>query len=217
MASCSTGCAAARARRATAAARTSTCSTRWSRRSSSSSCSSRCAAGSRPASTAGCCASAPSCAAGSTWSAANSPAWSTSPTWSSASPPRSRSRAGSPTRRSTCSTPTAPASTALPSSARFPPERLDASAERALLDRVRGGYVDKDQLGHELDDVTAASQTDGRRTPLLALTNRLDELYAGVIFPLLGSAETEQGPWLLGLFCVRDDRTESAFDSDDLD
>jgi two-component system, NtrC family, sensor histidine kinase HydH len=98
-----------------------------------------------------------------------------------------------------------------------PPERLDASAERALLDRVRGGYVDKDQLGHELDDVTAASQTDGRRAPLLALQNRLDELHAGVIFPLLGSAETEQGPWLLGLFCVRDDRTESAFDSDDLD
>ncbi|HEX7835813.1 MAG TPA: ATP-binding protein, partial [Kofleriaceae bacterium] len=53
--------------------------------------------------------------------------------------------------------------------------------------------------------------------PLLALQNRLDELHAGVIFPLLGSAETEQGPWLLGLFCVRDDRTESAFDTDDLD
>ena len=35
--------------------------------------------------------------------------------------------------------------------------------------------------------------------------------------PLLGSAETEQGPWLLGLFCVRDDRTESAFDADDID
>ncbi|MBA3460358.1 MAG: hypothetical protein H0T46_10385, partial [Deltaproteobacteria bacterium] len=33
----------------------------------------------------------------------------------------------------------------------------------------------------------------------------------------LGSAETEQGPWLLGLFCLRDDRTESAFDADDID
>jgi signal transduction histidine kinase len=98
-----------------------------------------------------------------------------------------------------------------------PPERIDASAERALLDRVRGGYLDKDQLSHELDDVTAASQTEGRRAPLLALQSRLDELHAGVVFPLLGSAETEQGPWLLGLFCVRDDRTESAFDNDDLD
>jgi len=38
-----------------------------------------------------------------------------------------------------------------------------------------------------------------------------------VIFPLLGSAETEQGPWLLGLFCMRDDRTEHPFDADDLD
>jgi signal transduction histidine kinase len=53
--------------------------------------------------------------------------------------------------------------------------------------------------------------------PVLALQSRLDELHAGLIFPLLGSAETEQGPWLLGLFCVRDDRTETAFDADDLD
>jgi two-component system sensor histidine kinase HydH len=37
------------------------------------------------------------------------------------------------------------------------------------------------------------------------------------VFPLLGSAETEQGPWLLGLLCVRDDRTDSAFDADDID
>src|SRR5215468_8081312 len=64
-----------------------------------------------------------------------------------------------------------------------PPERIDASAERALLDRVRGGYLDKDQLSHELEDVTAASQTEGRRPPLLALLSRLDELHAGVIFP----------------------------------
>src|SRR5262249_32780524 len=42
-------------------------------------------------------------------------------------------------------------------------------------------------------------------------------LHAGMIFPLLGSAETEQGPWLLGLFCIRDDRTENAFDADDID
>ena len=30
----------------------------------------------------------------------------------------------------------------------------------------------------------------------------MDELGADLIFPLLGSAETEQGPWLLGLFCL---------------
>jgi signal transduction histidine kinase len=100
---------------------------------------------------------------------------------------------------------------------RAPPERLDASAERLLLDRVRGGYLEKDQLAHELEDLAATTQPEAKRVPVLALQIRLDELQAGVIFPLLGSAETEQGPWLLGLFCVRDDRTESAFDSDDLD
>ncbi|TMQ11903.1 MAG: hypothetical protein E6J90_33510 [Deltaproteobacteria bacterium] len=100
---------------------------------------------------------------------------------------------------------------------RAPPERLDASAERPLLDRVRGGYLDKDQLAHELEELAAATQTEAKQAAVRALRSRLDELHAGVIFPLLGSAETEQGPWLLGLFCVRDDRTESAFDADDLD
>jgi len=98
-----------------------------------------------------------------------------------------------------------------------PPERLDANAERPLLDRVRGGYIDHDQLVREADELAAAPQSEAKRVPVIALQARLDELRAGVIFPLLGSAETEQGPWLLGLFCVRDDRTESAFDADDLD
>ena len=32
-----------------------------------------------------------------------------------------------------------------------PPDRLDANADRALLDRVRGGYLDLDQLVREPD------------------------------------------------------------------
>jgi two-component system, NtrC family, sensor histidine kinase HydH len=98
-----------------------------------------------------------------------------------------------------------------------PPERLDANAERPLLDRVRGGYLDKDQLMRDAEAHAAEPRAEAMRAPVLALAGRLDELRAGVVFPLLGSAETEQGPWLLGLFCVRDDRTESAFDADDLD
>jgi two-component system sensor histidine kinase HydH len=98
-----------------------------------------------------------------------------------------------------------------------PPERLDANAERPLLDRARGLYLDKDQLVREAEELAAAPQAEAKRAPVLALLSRLDELRAGVIFPLLGSAETEQGPWLLGLFCIRDDRTENAFDADDLD
>ncbi|HEU0034427.1 MAG TPA: ATP-binding protein [Kofleriaceae bacterium] len=98
-----------------------------------------------------------------------------------------------------------------------PPERLDANAERALLDRVRTGHIDRELLQREIADLATTPDAEVKRPPLVALQNRIDELYAGLVFPLLGSAETEQGPWLLGLFCVRDDRTESAFDADDID
>lgn len=108
-----------------------------------------------------------------------------------------------------------------------PPERLDANAERALLDRVRGGYIDLDQLAHEPElELGASRGPDGRRaggdveakrTALVALKSRVEELQATLIFPIFGSAETELGPWLLGLFCVRDDRADSAFDPDDID
>jgi signal transduction histidine kinase len=103
-----------------------------------------------------------------------------------------------------------------------PPERLDANGERALLDRVRTGLLDLEQVTRELDATpTAGERTppdlEAKRTGLVALRTRMEEIQASVIFPLFGSAETEQGPWLLGLFCVRDDRTNSAFDADDLD
>ena len=98
-----------------------------------------------------------------------------------------------------------------------PPERLDANTERPLLDRVRGGHLAHDQLAHEAEELAATPQAEARRAAVVALSGRLDELRAGVVFPLLGSAETEQGPWLLGLFCMRDDRTVNAFDADDLD
>jgi signal transduction histidine kinase len=97
------------------------------------------------------------------------------------------------------------------------PERLDANTERALLDRVRTGYVDIDILQQELDDLGQTPDVEAKRTGLVALKTRVEELQATLIFPLFGSAETEQGPWLLGLFCVRDDRTDSAFDADDID
>jgi len=98
-----------------------------------------------------------------------------------------------------------------------PPERLDANAERALLDRVRAGYLDKEQIQTELIEIAAATDAETKRPPLVALESRVQELHAGLIFPLFGSAETEQGPWLLGLFCVHDDRTWSPFDADDID
>ena len=64
---------------------------------------------------------------------------------------------------------------------------------------------------------TGPPTSRAKRTALVALRSRAEEIHAALIFPLFGSAETEQGPWLLGLFCVRDDRTDSAFDPDDID
>ena len=98
-----------------------------------------------------------------------------------------------------------------------PPERLDANAERGLLDRVRAGFLDREQLAREVTELGTAADAEPKRAPLAAVIARMDELHAGLVFPLFGSAETEQGPWLLGLFCVNDDRTASAYDADDLD
>jgi len=97
------------------------------------------------------------------------------------------------------------------------PERLDANAERPLLDRVRSGYLDLDQITRELEELGSIPDGESKRTGLVGLKTRVEELHSTIILPLFGSAETEQGPWLLGLFCVRDDRTESAFDADDID
>ena len=98
-----------------------------------------------------------------------------------------------------------------------PPERLDASGERGLLDRVRGGHLDKEQIARELAELGTAPENESRHASLVALKTRIEELHAGLVFPIYGSAETEQGPWLLGLCCARDDRTDFPFDADDLD
>jgi signal transduction histidine kinase len=98
-----------------------------------------------------------------------------------------------------------------------PPDRLDANAERGLLDRIRTGYLDHEQLQRDLNELAVQADAEAKRAPIAAALARMDELHAGLVLPLFGSAETEQGPWLLGLFCVNDDRTVSAFDADDLD
>jgi signal transduction histidine kinase len=100
-----------------------------------------------------------------------------------------------------------------------PADRVDAQGDRAFLDRIRtAGYLDVEVLQRELDELSALSPTDdGRRASIQALLARADEVRADLVFPLLGSAETEQGPWLLGLLAVRDDRAGGAFDPDDID
>lgn len=94
-----------------------------------------------------------------------------------------------------------------------PAERLDANSDRALLDRLRQGYIDTEVLraapAREVDRATHAANQ--------ALITRATELAGTLLVPFLGSAETEQGPWLLGLLCLRDDRADGAFDAEDVE
>ena len=97
-----------------------------------------------------------------------------------------------------------------------PVDRLDAGGGRAFLERARAGYIDLEILRAELDGLPTGAPAD-RREAMVATITTCEQLGAGLVFPFLGSAETEQGPWLLGLLIVRDDRSLGAFDLDDID
>lgn len=98
-----------------------------------------------------------------------------------------------------------------------PIDRLDISADRAFLDRVRTSYFDTELITRERDDLSGVADSESKAAVLTSWLSKADELTAALVFPLLGSAETEQGPWLLGLLCIRDDRARGAFDLDDVD
>jgi signal transduction histidine kinase len=94
--------------------------------------------------------------------------------------------------------------------------RLDAGGNRAFLERARAAYLDVEILRSELGTLAPDAPAD-RREALAATIATCEQLGAGLVFPYLGSAETEQGPWLLGFLVVRDDRSQGAFDLDDVD
>ena len=111
-------------------------------------------------------------------------------------------------RRCTCSTPTAPASIAPASSARRRPSGSTPTPS-ARCSIACAPATSSATSSRASSTSSARPPTPSRAAPpLVALRSRVDELHAALIFPLFGSAETEQGPWLLGLFCVRDDRTD---------
>jgi two-component system, NtrC family, sensor histidine kinase HydH len=93
-------------------------------------------------------------------------------------------------------------------------ERIDAGGARVFLDAVRDGYVDLEVLRRELIDPTIDAE---RKAEVVATITVCEQLHADLAFPLLGSAETEQGPWLLGVLAVGDDRADGAYDLDDID
>ncbi len=97
-------------------------------------------------------------------------------------------------------------------------ERIDAASNRAFLDRLRDGYIDVELVRRELDDLAAGGEVPEKgRGDLEATIQQVEAMQAGLVFPMFGSEETEQGPWLLGILNVRDERVEGAFDLDDID
>lgn len=99
-----------------------------------------------------------------------------------------------------------------------PAERLEAASHRAFLDRIRADYIDRDALRRErqtLDPDEGVSRPG--RQQIDQLVSTLDEMRVSLVVPIYGSAETEQGPWLLGFLGFRDERVEGAFDLDDID
>lgn len=97
-----------------------------------------------------------------------------------------------------------------------PIERLEAGAARVLLERARTGHIDVEVLRREAAALPVDAPAE-KRESVAALLAATDQLAAGLVFPFLGTAETEQGPWLLGLLTIRDDRAEGSFDQDDID
>jgi signal transduction histidine kinase len=99
-----------------------------------------------------------------------------------------------------------------------PIERLDAVTHRRLLERLRASYleietVERDRRALERD---SSAEAQAQREAVDQLAQAMEEMQASLVIPIFGTAETEQGPWLLGLMGFRDERVEG-FDLDDID
>jgi two-component system sensor histidine kinase HydH len=101
-----------------------------------------------------------------------------------------------------------------------PLERLDVVSHRRLLERLRAGYVELEALQRErefarrsIGDAEARAHSEA----LDLMCQAMESMLASLVVPIFGTAETEQGPWLLGLMGFRDERVEDAFDLDDVE
>lgn len=102
-----------------------------------------------------------------------------------------------------------------------PVERIDAASHRGFLNRLLESYLDTELLKRELQEIEArggrSDEDESAKESLQSALQQLVEMKASLVFPMFGSAKTEQGPWLLGILAVRDERVEGAFDLDDID
>ncbi len=100
-----------------------------------------------------------------------------------------------------------------------PVERIESAAYQALMGCLRTGpshYADREAVERSLLTLAANDDDSAERQRLESLSRQLSTLNATLVFPMFGSAETEQGPWLLGLLAVRDSRAIGAFDREDV-
>ncbi len=99
-----------------------------------------------------------------------------------------------------------------------PSESMDAPVVRHFLDRLNDGHLDRFSLTRELTKMEAGdADATGNKEPLSNLIDELERAHTDVVIPILGTAEaTEESAWLLGLLLVRDERTNDAFDEDDI-
>jgi signal transduction histidine kinase len=98
-----------------------------------------------------------------------------------------------------------------------PLERLDAATHRRFLDRLRAGVIEIEAVQRERGiGPSADPDTQAHIEALDHITQTLEALDASLVVPIFGSADTEQGAWLLGLMGFRDERTDG-FDLDDID
>ena len=101
-----------------------------------------------------------------------------------------------------------------------PLERIDVVTHRRMLDRLRAGYVDLEAVQRERDWAARSSGDPEARAhseSLDQMAQTMESMLASLVVPIFGTAETEQGPWLLGVMGFRDERVEGAFDLDDIE
>jgi len=95
-----------------------------------------------------------------------------------------------------------------------PIKRIEAGSHGPFLQRLRSGFVDLERVNSDRD---RGSDRGPSKENLDQIAGVLEKMQASLVVPIFGSVETEQGAWLLGMLTFRDDRTQAAFDMDDVD
>jgi signal transduction histidine kinase len=99
-----------------------------------------------------------------------------------------------------------------------PLERLDAGSHRRFLERLRAGYLELEAIQRDLSHAGRPTDPEGQAQAEAQgdVAQTMETMQASLVVPIFGTAETEQGPWLLGMLGLRDERVEG-FDLDDID